>query len=179
MHKVFVFLFALLLSVSVFAQAEKPAEASVILEKAFTTAKQSKKQVLLVYHASWCKWCRKLDSALTSTELKPVVDNYFVLTHLDVNERKEKVELLENPGAKELLKQHGGEQAGLPYYAVLNAKGTLLENSKQMPDKSNIGYPGAPDEIKLFVGMLKKANKQIKKQDLKLIEDYLTKHAPH
>lgn len=179
MYRLILLAFVFVISSSVFAQAEKPAEASVILEKAFASAKQSKKQVLLVYHASWCKWCRKLDSALTSTELKPVIDKYFVLTHLDVNERKEKIELLENPGAKELLKQHGGEQAGLPYYAVLNAKGKLLENSKQMPDKSNIGYPGAPDEIKLFVGMLKKANKQMKKQDLKLIEDYLTKHAPH
>lgn len=168
----------LLTAMHLTAQTEKPAQAIDIMRSSFATATKEHKKVFLIYHASWCKWCKKLDSALTSSELKPVFDKYFVVTHLDVNERKEKVELLENAGGRELLKEHGGENAGLPYYVILDAKGRKLVDSKQMPGTSNIGYPGAPDEIKLFSGMLKKGASAMKKKDIGTVSDYLKKHAP-
>lgn len=178
MQRISFFLLLIFGFIALHAQTDTPASTDDIMKTAYTGAAKSNKKIFLVYHASWCKWCKKLDSALTSTELKPVFDKYFIISHLDVNERKEKVELLENTGGRELLKSHGGENAGLPYYVVLNAKGKKLADSKQMPDTSNIGYPGAPDEIKLFTRMLKKSVPAMKKKDVEIILEYLKKHAP-
>jgi hypothetical protein len=58
------------------------------------------------------------------------------------------------PGAEQLLDQTGGTQAGLPFYAFLDKTGTKIANSCAMSGGQNIGYPGNPEELKAFDGLL-------------------------
>lgn len=174
---VILFAFFFALSTLLFAQ-DKPATADAVLKSAMKTATAESKQILLIFHASWCKWCKRLDAALSSTELQPVISKYFVVTHLDVHERAEKVELLENPGGRDKMKSLGAATTGLPFYAILDKKGKKLVNSNVLKDNENLGYPGTDEEITAFIGMLKKANKKISSADLTTIQDYLMKHKP-
>ena len=77
---------------------------------------------------------------------------------------------LENPGAEALLKHFGGP-AGLPYSAFLDARGSLIVNSKH--EGENIGYPAQPGEIVWFVKMMRKAAPKMSDGDLKTIESAL------
>jgi hypothetical protein len=87
-----------------------------------------------------------------------------------VVQEDEKHKSLENPGAAEFMKQLGGP-AGLPYFAFLDNKGSLVVNSKR--NGENIGYPGNPEELTAFLGMLKKAAPTITEAELKTVESAL------
>jgi thioredoxin-related protein len=171
---VFVFLFT---SAILFAQASKPASAESILTGAKVESKSSGKNIFLIFHASWCSWCKRLDKAMNSDDLKKIFEDNFVITHLDVQERKGKIDSLENRGGNECMAKLGGEKAGLPFYAFLDKDGKMLSNSLVM-NGENIGYPGSEEEIEAFTKLVKKAAKNLSEAQYILIEDYLTKNAP-
>lgn len=167
-----------LFTISLSAQDWKPKNADAILKAALKEAKAENKNLMVIFHASWCGWCKRLDKAMQSNELKKTFESNWVITHIDVLERKGKIDSLENPGGQELMKKFGGEKAGLPFCAFLDKNGKKIANSMVMPDKSNIGYPGAPEEIELFGKLLKKTSKKITDKQLAEISDYFTKNAP-
>src|SRR5215467_582890 len=102
------------------ATSAKTPSADEVLAPAKAKASAEKKAIFLHFGASWCGWCRKLDSFLGRPEIKPVFEKYFVPVKLVVQEN-EKNKALENPGAAALLNQFGGPE-GLPYSAFLDAK---------------------------------------------------------
>lgn len=165
-------------SISIMSQTNKPDPAQKILDEAIKSAGKSNKSVFLIYHASWCSWCKRLEKAMTSDDLKKIFEDHFIITHLDVMERNEKIDLLENPGGKEIMKKMGGEKSGLPFYAFLDSKGNKLADSNVMAENQNIGYPGAKEEIEAFTGLLKKASSTISEKELTAVADYLVKNAP-
>jgi thioredoxin-related protein len=73
-----------------------------ILNEAFEQAVEEHKNVFVIFHASWCGWCRKMDAAMQDESCKEFFDKYYVTTHLVVKESKDKKNL-ENPGAFDLL----------------------------------------------------------------------------
>ncbi len=160
------------------AQEAKLLHADKILTAAYKEAKSSDKNVFLIFHASWCSWCRKLEKAMQSDELKKIFEDNFVITHLDVLERGDKIAALENPGGKEIMEKLGGEKSGLPFYVWLNTKGEKLANSNVMPGDSNIGYPGSPEEIEAFGKLLKSSSKHMTDKQLETVLDYLKRNAP-
>lgn len=168
----------LFISIPVFSQVSKPVPAEKILNTALAEAKADNKNVFVFYHASWCGWCRRLEKAITSDELKKIFENNFVITHIDVLERDEKVAELENPGGRATMKKYGGEKSGLPFYVFLDAKGNKIADSNVMPGNTNIGYPGAPEEINSFIGIIKKAAKNLSPENIESIKKYLTDNAP-
>ena len=115
---------------------------------------------------------------MQSSELKNIFESNWVITHIDVMERKGKIDSLENPGGKELMKKFGGQKAGLPFCVFLDKNGKKIANTNVLPDKSNIGYPGAQEEIDLFSKLLKKTSKKITDKQLAEISDYFFKNAP-
>jgi len=160
-------------------QDTKPQAANSILKTSYQKAKESKKNVFLIFHASWCSWCKRLDKAMQSDELKKIFEDNYVITHIDVLEAKDKVEALENPGGKEIMAKLGGEKSGLPFYAFLDATGKKLADSNVMPTQNpNIGYPGSAEEIEAFGKLLKVSAKNLSDEKLAMIIDYLKKNAP-
>jgi hypothetical protein len=106
--------------------------------------------------------------------VKPVIDKYFVVTHIDVQEAKEKGSL-NTPGGEELLKRLGGP-AGLPFYAFVDSQGNAIVNSMRV-DKNgkpaNIGHPDTTEEIDWFLVMVRKAAPQITADEAGVLEHRL------
>jgi len=90
-----------------------------------------------------------------------------------VSERPEKKQL-ENAGGMGVLRKAGGDNAGLPFLAFLNAKGELIINSKR-DGHDNIGYPYQPEEVAWFMTMLGKAATDMTESERQVIENYLRK----
>lgn len=135
-------------------QAAEPESAKTILDTAVRQASSTHKNIFVIFHASWCIWCRRLDSVLTNVNVSPLIDKYYVVVHLDVLERGEK-KAIENPGADKYLQTLGGEKSGLPFYAFLDQRGKKMADSNVMKaNTQNIGFPGSSDERAAFKKLL-------------------------
>jgi thioredoxin-related protein len=159
-------------------QSTAPRPAQDILNEAIAQAHSSNRTVMVIFHASWCSWCKRLDKAFADPDVKTIVDKNYVVTHLDVLERKEKKETLENAGGVEIMKKFGGEKSGLPFIAFLDAKGTMIANSNAMPENQNIGYPGAKEEIEAFIALLKRTANNMSDAERIRVARYFEENAP-
>ena len=139
------------------ARLDTPATAAEVLAEARAVAAKENKNVLILFHASWCGWCHKMQRALEEPEMKPLFDKSFVVRWLDVYEQAPD-KARENPGAEDLLKQYKGNDLGIPYFIVFDAQGTKLSDSQKVPGQ-NIGCPAEPDEVAYFITVLKKTTK--------------------
>ena len=139
------------------AQENTQDSADTILKKAYTEAKKGNKRVLLMFHASWCGWCHKMDKNMADPAVKDYFDKNFVITHLTVMEAKDKKHL-ENPGAMELMKKHKAEKGGIPFWIIYNKKGKMLTDSRDVKG-NNLGCPASKTEVAEFIGKLKKTTK--------------------
>src|SRR6266516_3751161 len=83
---------------------EQPKTTDEILKEATMQAAKSNKNVFIIFHASWCGWCHKMDTAMNDNTVKSFFDDNYIIRHLTVYESKGK-EHLENPGALDLLKK--------------------------------------------------------------------------
>jgi hypothetical protein len=153
------------------------------MDQAFAQAGKTHKKVLLLFHASWCGWCKKMEASLNDAECKKMFDDNYVITYLDVLESKEKANL-ENPGSMDLLKQYKGEKAGLPFWVILDAGGKFLADSQIRPAGAgldtpgqNTGCPSAQNEVTYFIQVLK-ATSRLKEADLSVIEKRFLKNQP-
>lgn len=138
-----------------------PASATEILKEAYELAAKENKNVFIMFHASWCGWCHKMDKSMNDESCKKFFDDNFVIRHLVVNESAGKKNL-ENPGAEELkIKYHGFGQ-GIPFWLVFDKNGKLLADSKMRkegdgPEKGdNTGCPANEKEVEYFISVLKK-----------------------
>lgn len=149
-------------------------KADVVLNKALTEAKSKNKNVLLMFHASWCKWCHVMEKNMNLPETKPIFDKKFVTAYVDVQEMGEKKKL-ENPGGEALMEKYKGKDAGLPFWLVLNPKGEVLADS--FNDKNeNLGCPSTAEEVDVFVAKLKKSSKMNDKELQMVKQTFLKKN---
>jgi len=159
-------------------QNVKPDSAQTILKAAVIKAQSSKLNVLLIFHATWCGWCKRLERAINDTAVKPLIDENYIVTMLDVKERGDKIQIYENPGGQNIMSEFGGNNAGLPFIVFLNGKGTMIANSNVMPKNQNIGYPGSKEEISAFVKLLQKTAPHMTSKECEVIQNYFELHAP-
>lgn len=161
---------------AVVAFAQTPKDVKTLLAEAGTKAKAEKKNIMVIFHASWCGWCHKMEEFMALKQFAPIFDASYVTVHVDVMEQPDKANLM-NPGGGDLLKKlTGGVETGIPYYAVLDPSGKKLIDSIKPADGkkgSNIGHPAAPEEIAWFMTMLKKTATHMKPSESKSIEDWL------
>lgn len=161
--------------------ADGPPPADEILSQAKTAAAAQHKDIFLIFGASWCGWCKRLDAFNHAPEMSAIIDRDFVISHLTVEEHGDKARL-DNPGAQELMKKLGG-QGGLPFFAFLDAEGATIVTSDRpsdgKPGDTNIGYPGEPDEVDWFVTMVKKAVPSLTSDQSQIIKEQLHQQLPH
>jgi len=122
------------------------------------------------------RYCKKLDKFIETPEIKPIIDKYFVMARLDVQESEDK-HSLNNPGGEEVKGQVGGKGMALPFFAFLNEKGETIVNSIRPGDaqakEDNIGYPGQPFRVDWFLIMLKKAAPGMSPDETHVLENWL------
>lgn len=156
----------------------QPDSAQVLLNKAYKQAAKEKKNVFVIFHASWCGWCKKLDASINDPSCKDYFDKSFIFVHLTVLESKDKKNL-ENPGATEMFNKYSGGNSGIPFFLIFNKKGVLLADSKIRPagdglDKpsQNMGCPAAEEEVAAFIEVLKKTSKITDSQAIAIKERF-------
>lgn len=163
------FIVAMLAANHLFAQ-DVPEPAGKVLKDACKQAAAEKKNVMIIFHASWCGWCKKFDASINDPSCRDFFEKNYVIKHLDVLERQDKKNL-ENPGAVEMYEQNGGKGGGIPFFLIYDKNGKLLADSK-MPvanpgsegKRSNIGCPSADEELTAFVQILRNTSKINDKQ---------------
>lgn len=162
---------------SILLSQDSPQPARHVLSTAVNHAAASNRTVFLIFHASWCGWCKRLDAALNDSLIKPIIDANYVVTHLVVMESKDK-KALENPGSADVLKELGGEKSGLPFYAFIDGAGKLIVNSNAMRKDQNIGYPAQPDELEAFETLLRTSARHMTDDQRSQVMSYFVKNAP-
>jgi thioredoxin-related protein len=179
MHRTFMFvvLITFVALAGACGQTGSPEKAEKVLTTALQQAGGAHKTVLLIFHASWCGWCKRLDAALESAELKSIMDEHYVIIHLDVMENAAK-KGLENPGGNEMLAKYGGAKSGIPFFVFFDAAGKKLADSNVMPKDQNIGYPGSPEEIVGFEKLLTQTAARMTEEQRGRIVAYFKKNAP-
>ncbi len=144
--------------------AQSPPSADEVMKAASKQADKEKKNVFVMFHASWCLWCHKMDTAMSDPVCKKFFTDNYVIEHLTVYESKGK-QNLENPGALALLTKYNGNDIGTPYWMIFDNDEKLLGDSRMRagvnldgPPGDNVGCPASEDEVNYFVGLLKKTS---------------------
>ncbi|MEO6549435.1 MAG: thioredoxin family protein [Ferruginibacter sp.] len=158
------FLVGILAIMQGIAIAQTPS-AEIVLKKAYSTAEKEHKNVIVIFHASWCGWCHKMDSCIYDKSCSKLFADNYIICHLTVDESKGK-EQLENPGASEFRKKYNGDKVGIPFFLIFNGEGKLLADSKMRtdgagPDEAgeNMGCPASKAEVAYFVKVLKQTSR--------------------
>jgi thioredoxin-related protein len=155
------------------AHASAQEKASVILEKAMAQAKKENKKVFVMYHASWCSWCKLMEKNMNVPSIKPFFDRSYVTVFLTVNERGDKKNL-ENPGAIDMLKKSKAENSGIPFWQVFNADGTILADAFDSKGQ-NLGCPATEGEVAEFTMKLKKTSSLTEEERRKITAVFVQK----
>lgn len=164
--KLFKFFSAIILlaSATTNLQAQtKIKSADEVMKEAKAEAAKTNKNVFVIFHASWCVWCHRMDSAMNDQAVQSFFNKNYVIKHLTVDESKDKKDL-ENPGASALRNKYGGDQQGIPYWLIFDENGKLLADSRLHDDNgkvtgNSVGCPAKPDEVSYFINVLKKTSR--------------------
>jgi thiol-disulfide isomerase/thioredoxin len=177
---------ALILTIAIFNTStaqEIPQKADLILNNAFEQAELENKNIFILFHASWCGWCKKMDTSMNTEPLKYFFESNYVIEHLVVQESKKKKHL-ENPNSAKILKKYGGDKSGIPYWLIFDSDGNLLADSKMVKNKlvlkeegSNIGCPGTEEEVAALIYKLKSTS-DLTDEQLALIATEFRKNNP-
>jgi thiol-disulfide isomerase/thioredoxin len=151
------------------ANAQAKLSADEIMKEASEKAAKENKKVFVMFHASWCGWCHRMDASMNDEDVKKYFDDNFVVRHFVVDEAADKKDL-ETPGANEIRTKYHGDGQGIPFWLVFDSKGNMLADSKMRkegegPEKGqNTGCPAAEAEVAHFIEVLKKTTKLNKDQ---------------
>ena len=160
------------------AQTTQAVSADEIVMNACKQAAKENKKVLVMFHASWCVWCHKMDSSMNDASCKKFFDNNFVIAHLVIMESADKKNL-ENPAAMETLTSYHGDGKGIPFWVIIDKDGNLLADSQIRPDGAdlktkgeNMGCPATEDEVKAFITVLKKTTKITSAEEAAIVKRF-------
>ncbi len=157
--------------------AAPPEPAAKVVDAAVQRAKAENKTVWVDFGASWCGWCRKLEAFLAAPDVKDIIQKHYLVVPLTVMESDAK-KALENPGGNDMMKQLGGEGAGLPFYAFIDGSGKKIANSLAMANGGNIGFPADQNELNAFVSLIDKTAPALATAERERLVAYLNKVVP-
>lgn len=150
----------ILFSGSVIAQQKLPSAES-LLKKARKQAAAVKKNIFIIFHASWCGPCKTMQASMNDKKVKAFFDSSYVIVDLVAYEFDEEEN---NPGAGQLLEKHNDNNASIPFWMIQDATGKVLGDSRIVPvyskdgTKENMGCPITEKEVDYFVSLLKKTS---------------------
>jgi thioredoxin-related protein len=170
----FCLLIVLLSTVLVQAQPGIPTAGS-ILDNARERAANEHKKVFLIFHASWCGWCHRMDTLMNNTACRKLFEGNYIVAHMVVMESDGKKNL-ENAGGEEMLKKYNGEGQGIPFWVILDEKGHLLadcqlrhEGADLSTRGKNTGCPATKEEVAHFIKVLQQTS-SLTTEQLSIIE---------
>lgn len=138
--------------------------AQTIIAETCSKASKENKKAFIIFHASWCVWCHKLDSSINDPVCKKFFDDNYVIEHITAFEVKEK-SILNNPGSEEFLAAHHAKDQGIPAWYILDKNENVIADSQLRPNRadfttegSNVGCPANETEINYFISVLKKTS---------------------
>src|SRR5699024_8877588 len=82
--KYLILLFPLLITQQVVAQES----AFAIMKEAEQQAVAQNKKIFVLFHASWCGWCKRMDKEMNTPQTKDFFHSHFVIRHITVMETK-------------------------------------------------------------------------------------------
>lgn len=144
--------------------AQKTTDTKTIIKEACAEAGKQHKNALIIFHASWCIWCHRLDSSINDVSCSNFFNNNFVIKHVTAFE-VDKNEKLNTPGATEFLKAHHADGQGIPTWFIFDKDGNLLADSQlrhqgqsSNEEGINVGCPSNETEINYFISVLEKTS---------------------
>lgn len=175
----FVFLTIVSLGMTILSYAQStPPSADAIMKEAYQLASKENKNVFVIFHASWCVWCHRMDSSMNDASCKNFFNDNFVIRHMTVDESKDKKNL-ENPGADEFRNKYGGADLGIPYWLIFDSNGKLLADSRIRTDANvnstpgdNSGCPATEKEVEYFIKVLKQTSKLSEAEETVIIKRF-------
>jgi thioredoxin 1 len=119
---------------------DERADAHQQVSAAILEASNSAKNIVLDFGANWCGDCHALDAQMHSPELAGLIEESYVVVHIDVGRMTKNVDLAEKYGIP--------LRKGIPALAVLDPQGKLLysQDQGQFEDARHLG----PDSFKQF-----------------------------
>ena len=152
---VFLLLLSGLLAAEAYSQ-EPRLPADLVLKNSFAKAAKEQKKVFVIFTASWCGWCRKMDNVLAAPAVAPLIKREYHIVHLTAFEQGPNKKL-ENPGTLDVLNRYGGSNHGIPYWIIFDPSGKKLADSQirkgglsSEEEGTNSGCPATPEEIEHF-----------------------------
>jgi len=88
------------------------------ISEATLQARKTNKRVLLVFGGNWCIDCHVLDNAFHRPRIAPLLDQGFIVVHVDVGRYTKNLDLAK--------KYQINLEKGVPAMAVLNSRGGFL-----------------------------------------------------
>lgn len=142
-----------------------------LLGSAQKTARATNRKVMVIFYASWCVSCFQLRRFLNDKAIKPIVDRRYVQLYIDIFESNNNG--WEDPAAGILYRKCGGD-GSIPYYAVVDAEGRLLCNSKFRGQ--NIGFPSNSSAVDVFCQILRRTTPDLTDSSIATIRRKLSKY---
>jgi thiol:disulfide interchange protein len=137
--------------------------ADSVLSEGLAKAKEEGKRVFLHFGAPWCGWCHRLEDWIAREDVTRILGKYFVDVKIDIDR---------TIGGQDLIKHYSkGQSNGLPWFAVVDARGEVLVTSNY--PTNNLGYPYQPEEIEAFGQMLAKGSIRITDKDIAALKESL------
>jgi len=141
------------------------------MKDAMQQASKENKNIFIIFHASWCGWCHKMDSSINDKSCKKFFDDSYVIRHLVAYESKNRKNL-ESAGVYAFLSKYNADDLGLPSWLIFDNNGNLLADSQMRPNGAglktkgeNIGCPATAKEVESFIDILKKTSRLNKSEE--------------
>jgi hypothetical protein len=157
---------ALMLAIGAPAQAA-PATAAAALSEASAQAAADGKRLLLIFHASWCVYCRLFDMLLKDRQAGSVMARHFDVLHMRAQERKPDMQAQQLAGADDVYHRYAPAGTGLPYMVVLGEGERKVADS--MIGGDNFGFPVEPQELDAFDAMIRAGAPDITAAELRTL----------